>query len=244
MCAVKKNAQVSDWRRRYQVALRKCLALGSGSGRRSASLLGRQAVALGLETLEVARIHEQALATLISMTDSTKTRERAVRRGKSFFAETIIPIERTHRSALKATACVHRLIQTLRQRTAESSASTRRLKRSIIRRQGSEKALKKSGIHRAWLLAQSQRLQKQLQLLTHASLATHEDARRKLSRGLYDDVAQALLGIHVRLLTLKKSAHAGTETVKKEIAETRRLVKESVKRISQFDHEYGGHEKT
>jgi hypothetical protein len=49
---------------RYVTALRKSLKQGPRASLQPALRLGRQAVALGLETLELARIHERALATL------------------------------------------------------------------------------------------------------------------------------------------------------------------------------------
>ena len=58
------------------------------------------------------------------------------------------------------------------------------------------------------------------------------------------EIAQALIAIDLRLLTLKKAARASTARLKKEIAKTQRLVKESVKRIDQFAHEFGIQHKT
>ena len=47
--------------RRYQAALRRYLQQGPAASLHPAVRLGRQAVALGLETLDLAVIHEQAL---------------------------------------------------------------------------------------------------------------------------------------------------------------------------------------
>ena len=49
---------------RYRASLQKHLKQGLRASLQPARRLGRQAVALGLETLDVARIHEGALATL------------------------------------------------------------------------------------------------------------------------------------------------------------------------------------
>ena len=72
-------------------------------------------MALGLETLDVARIHEQALLELVS-TYSPGARDGIFRRAGIFFAETITPIEKTHRSALEANARLSRLNESLRRR--------------------------------------------------------------------------------------------------------------------------------
>ena len=52
------------WAKRYPAALRNYLGQGPRSSLRPALGLGRQAAALGLEPLDVARIHEQALKAL------------------------------------------------------------------------------------------------------------------------------------------------------------------------------------
>ena len=54
-------------------------------------------MALGLETLDVARIHEGALAAL----EASRSRDGVIKRAEIFFAEAITPIEETHRAALK-----------------------------------------------------------------------------------------------------------------------------------------------
>ena len=66
--------------------------------------LGRQAMAIGLETLDLARIHEQALITLVLPSYSPGTRDAMVRRAGTFFAEAITPIEKTHRTARRPTS--------------------------------------------------------------------------------------------------------------------------------------------
>ena len=159
-------------------------------------------------------------------------------RAKSFFAETIVPIEKTHRAALKADVRVNQLTRTLRRRTVESSASTRRLKRSIIQRQGVEESLKKSGDHYTQLLTESRRLQKRLRHLTREMLSAQEDERQKASHQLHDEIAQTLIAIDLPLLTLKKAAKASTASLKEEIANTRRMVKESGQRLNRFAHEF------
>ena len=233
------KANMSKWSGRYLAALRTYLKQSPRASLQPASRLGCQAAALGLETLDVARIHEQALTTLVGPGGSSGTRAGMLKRANTFFAEAIAPIERTHRAALKADIQVNQLNQTLRQRTREWSEAARHLKRGIVQRQLAEEALKKSGNHRTKLLKDSGRLQKHLRHLTHEILAAQEDDRQKISRQLHDEIAQILLGINVRLLTLKKAAKANTGSLKKEIASTQRLVKQSVKTINRFAREFG-----
>ena len=65
--------------REYQAALHRYLGERSTSSPRSATKLGHQAVALGLETLDVALIHESALLALALPATSPAIRERKVK---------------------------------------------------------------------------------------------------------------------------------------------------------------------
>ena len=59
------KTKLNDLSRRYQAALKKHLGQGPRAGPPSADRFGRQALAIGLETLDLAKIHEQALAELM-----------------------------------------------------------------------------------------------------------------------------------------------------------------------------------
>ena len=225
--------------RRYHAALRHYLEQGSTASLKPALRLGRQAVVLGLETLDLALIHDQALIAKALPIDPRSARDRILHRAGSFFAEAILPMEETHRLALDANVRLSRLNRALNQRTRDLSESNRKLRREIARRKAVEQALKKSGEHARKLLKESRGLEKHLQRLTHQILSAQEDKRKKISRDLHDEIAQTLLGINVRLLTLKKEATVNTEGLKKEIASTQRLVGKSVKTMSRFAREFG-----
>ena len=163
--------------------------------------------------------------------------EWAVERAKIFFAEAVTPIEKTHSAALKADARLDEVNKTLDRRTTDLAASNRSLKHGIIRRKAVEEALKKSGGHSHRLLEESRRLHQYLRHLTYRILTAQEDKRKKISRDLQDEVAQTLLGINVRLLTLRKEAAANAKGFKKEIASTQRLVNKAGKTIKRFARE-------
>lgn len=227
---------------RYQVVLRKHLKGGPGTSLRPAIGLGRQAVAMGLETLDLAGIHETALAALVLPSYSSATRRGMIKRAGLFFAEANTPIERTHRAALNASAEFRRSSKRLARRIGELETSRQQVRHGIVRREGAEEALRKSGEHYTQLLEESRRLQKHLQHLTRRVLLTQEDKRKKISRDLHDEIGQTLLGINVRLLALKIAAAAKTEGFSKEIAGTQRLVTQSMKTISRFAHGFGRHQ--
>jgi signal transduction histidine kinase len=232
--------KLSAMSQQYVTALKKHLKQGPRASLAPARGLGRRAVAIGLETLDVARIHAGALATL----EASSSRDGMIKRAEIFFAEAITPIEKTHRAALKANLHLSRLHKTLGRRTMDLAASNRSLKQGIARRKAAERALKKSGERSQKLLDESRRLQKHLQHLTHRILSAHEDKRKKISHDLQDEIAQTLLGINVRLLTLKKEAAVNAKGLQKEIAGTQRLVDMSVKSLDRFTREFGKHYET
>ena len=219
----------------YTAALRRHLKGGRGASLQSARRLGRQAVASGLETLDLARIHVVALASL----EASGSRDGIIKRAELFFIEAITPIERTHRASREASGDLNRLTKTLGRRTAELATSGSHLKQGIVQRKAAEQALKNSGKHRAGLLEQSHLLQERLRQMTRRILLAQENKRAKISRELHDEIAQTLLGINVRLVALKKDATVNAKGLKKEVASTRRLVEKSKKTLSRFVGELG-----
>ena len=219
----------------YVTALRTHLRPGARAGLQPALELGRQAVALGVETLELARMHERALVTL----DIAKGRNDQLKQAETFFTEAITPIVETHRAARQSKNDLNRLKLTLSRRTLELAATNLQLKRGVVRRKSVETALKKSGVHYARLLKDSLHLQKGLRQLTHQVMAAQEDERKKISLELQDEVAQTLLGINVRLLTLKQESRVNTKGLKSEIASTQRLVARSARSVRRVAREFG-----
>jgi len=226
--------------RGYATALQKHLQQGRQASLAPARGLGRAAVALGLEALDVAKMHEGALASLAA---ASRKDGRSQRAGK-FFAEAVTPIEKTHWAAVKANAYLQQLDQTLGRRAGELVTANRCLKQGIAKRKAVEHALKKSAAHYAQLVKSSQRLQKHLRHLAHQILTSQEVARTKTSHELHDEIAQTLLGINVRLLLLKKEATANAADLKKEIASTQRLVEHSLKTMSRFARDFGKQHET
>jgi two-component system chemotaxis response regulator CheB len=216
-------------------ALRKHLKQGPQAGLQPALGLGRQAAALGLETLDLARIHERAIVTL----EAASGKDGIEKRAEIFFTEAIIPVVETHRAARQSKTRLNRLNKTLSQRTEELAASKRQLQRGVVRRKVMEDAFKKSGQHHKKCLEESLQLQKRLRQLTHRVMASQEDERKNISRELQDEIAQTLLGINVRLLSLKQHARNNTRGLKNEIASTQALVLKSAKSVRRVAREIG-----
>ena len=222
-CAKELKRKLNQLSGRYTAALRQHLELGPRASLLPALGLGRRAVVLGLETLDLARIHERAVNTL----ELASKKNGFLHRAEIFFTEAITPIEETHLAARKSQTHLRQLTEMLGRRTAELAATNGQLQRGIVRRKTVEAALKKSGERYGRLLKDSVQLQESLRKLTHRVLAAQEDERKNISHELQDEIAQTLLGINVRLLTLKQEARSNTKGLRNEIASTQQLVAKS-----------------
>src|ERR1043165_5199595 len=114
---------VLDISHRYQAALRTHLKHGPQSSVKSVRGLGSQALAAGLQTLDLAKLHEQILVNEFLPACPPTKRAAVIKQAGIFFAIAITPIEKTHRSATQATAHLKKFIETLSQRTVELAAS-------------------------------------------------------------------------------------------------------------------------
>ncbi len=221
---------------RYAAALRQHLKAGPGASMQPAYRLQDVRPSPSAWKRSIwARIHEQALVSL-KVSASSNGHHKARRR---FFHRSA----HSHcgdctRMARRSKLDLCRLNETLDRRTLELAATNRQLQRGIVRRKGVEAALKKSGFHYTRLLKDSLNLQEGLRELTHQVLAAQEDERKKISRELQNEIAQTLLGINVRLLTLKSEARSNTKGLKNEIASTQRLVLKSAKSVRRVAREF------
>lgn len=223
--------------RRYQAALRRHLKQGERASLDSARGLGSQALAAGLQTLDLAKLHEETLVSELLPGCPADKRAGLIKQAGSFFAAAIIPIEKTDRSALEADLQLKQFIETLSQRTVELAASNLELRQEVIHRKAAEEALKESERHYSQLLEQSVHLQDELRRLSRQILSAQEDERREISRELHDVIGQTLTSINLRLATLKKEAALNTEGLDRNISHAQRLVEKSVNIVHRFARE-------
>jgi len=222
---------------RYQDALRTQMKQGRQASLAAARGVGSQALAAGLQTLDLAKLHEETLVSELLPGCPAAKRDALIQRAGSFFAEAIIPLEKTHASTHEAAAYLRNIIESLSRRTIELAASNRDLNLEVGQRKAAQAALKKSERHYSQLLGQSDRLQQQLRQLSRQILSAQEEERKEISRELHDVIAQTLTGINVRLSALSKAAALNTKGLDRNIARTQKLVEKSVDIVHRFARE-------
>lgn len=222
----------------YLAALRSYLQQGTPSDTRAAHDLGSQALASGLDTLDLARIHDQALLTLLAESPSSVPPEDLTRRAEVFFTEAIMPIEGTHRLALEAATDMQQASSSLERRTLDLADSRRVLQEQIAGRRIAEDALRINEDASSQLLKDSRMLEEHLQGMARKVLSANEAERRKMSLQLNDEIVQSLLAINLRMLALKKEVADNHADLTREIAVTQRLVEDSAQIIRHLADEF------
>ncbi len=204
----------------YIGKLRSYLRKASKTHAQEALELGRQSVALGLDTLELEQIHQSALDAL----QISEGKGELIAQAGRFFAAATAPIVVMHSEACRRTRELAQLKVALRERTSALNEAQRTLRYHSEKRKGSEAAFVARGKHCSNLLRESHQVQDRLRLLTHNVLKNHERQRSKLSHELQDDLAQNLLGINVRLLLLRTKIGKESKGLSSDLTETQRLV--------------------
>ena len=226
------------WARRYHAALDRHLHPGTRRADDSATRLGRQAVALGLQTLDLVRQHGRALAAVAANVTPVKPGNRGfLARAQVFFIEAITPMADGHRIAMESHAQCQAAKQALRLQTANLATVQARLREEVARREGVEESLRQSQQHSRELLERSRLMQEQLRHLSRQILLAQEEERKEISRELHDDIAQTLSGINVHLQALSEESISSAHGLRRRISSTQRLVAKSVNIVHRFARE-------
>jgi signal transduction histidine kinase len=222
----------------YLAALRSYLAHGAPPDTRAAHDPGAQALASGLDTLDLAKILDHALLALLADLPLSITPEDLTRRAEVFFTEAIMPIEGTHRLALEAATDMQQASSSLERRTLDLADSRRVLREQIAGRRIAEDALRINEDASSQLLKDSRMLEEHLQGMARKVLSANEAERRKMSLQLNDEIVQSLLAINLRMLALKKEVADNHADLTREIAVTQRLVEDSAQIIRHLADEF------
>ncbi len=233
--AMTKNIRI-QFARRYHAALRLYLRQHPRGRLRVASSLGCAAAGLGLDRLDLARVHDRAVAALVSPLPPTNGQNGngAPTPAGGFLLAALSPIEQTHQAAASQPP-QHDGV--LRRRTAALAVARRQIRREIARRKTGERQLVQAAQHYSLLLARSRREQDESRRLARLVLSAQEEERREISRQLHDEVAQILAGINVQLATLRDTAAINSRGLRQRIAKTQRLVEHSVQVVHRYARE-------
>ena len=222
---------------RYLTELRAHLGKkAQGNGDRAQGM-GRAALAEGMVALDMARMHEHAMAVLATSFDFVGTFSDSITRAGFFFTQALIPLEAAERATRESNRLLRQRNETLRLHTAALANGNRRLEREIVRRKTGEAAILKGKAQYQTLFLESQVMQRKLRQLTHQIISAQEEERKEISRELHDEVVQTLVGINVQLSALGKGASVGLHALKEKIARTQRLVESSVNAVHRFARE-------
>ncbi len=120
------NRRVSSLARQYTTTLQDYLVVQQETDLQQAYQLGREAIARGMGVLQMVRLHQQALASCLSLLPAAE-RTRTLSAAETFFLETLSPFEATHRGFHEANQRLRQLNDTLEHRNAELAALNRSL---------------------------------------------------------------------------------------------------------------------
>ncbi len=228
----------------YAAALRRYLAQPREALRQEAYELGRAALGLELGVLDMVRIHQEALAWRKLPSPAAKVPARELKAAETFLVESLSPFEAAHRGFCKAHLALRRLNGALQRRNAELVAMNRALEMEVKERQRVERALQESGDHYRQLFHQASvmheqacLMQERLRGLSSQILHAQEEERKRISRELHDEIGAALTAIGTRLAMLPANANMHPDLLKEKIAETQRLLGQTMEAVHRFARE-------
>ena len=196
--------------------------------------LGETALKMGVGTLDLAKIHEAALKSILSSPAIVLNQEVTTQRATVFFNKALTPIEETHPIVVEAAAELHETHLDLYQRTEDLASSRRQVARKIEQRNVAEDALHTSEETCGQLLIKSRVLQEELRLLSRRLLSVQEEERKRISRELHDIIAQTLTGINLQLALFKSKAVSDAADFHEKIGKTQQLIEKSVNTVHRF----------
>jgi signal transduction histidine kinase len=217
------NKQARNLSVQYAVRLRGFLAQDEERFLTQAYELGRKLLRRGLGLLDLARIHQQALASCRFPSWPTGEKERALNAAESFLMAALAPFEAAHRGFREANLRLHQLNKALQHRNAQLAAITRELERSEQ--------------HYRELFGQARLMEEDLRNLSSQILHVQEEERGRLSRELHDEVGQALALMELNLALVKRNGAVEPTLLKQKIADTQHLLATTRESVHRFARE-------
>jgi PAS domain S-box-containing protein len=129
---------------RYRDALSTYAASGEEVHLEAAYELGRNALNAGLGVLDMVRLHQEALVTLVASTSAPVATVRLAKAVETFLLEALSPFEAAHRGFRDACERLRHLNDTLNERNAQLASANVRLEQEIVGRKAAQEAAEHS----------------------------------------------------------------------------------------------------
>ena len=217
------NRPASNLASQYAIGLQGYLAQEEERLLVQAYEVGRKLLRRGLGLLDLACIHQQALASCRFPSWPTGEKARAHNAAESFLMAALAPFEAAHRGFREANLRLHQLNEALQHRNAELAAMTRELEHSEQ--------------HYRELFEQARLMEEDFRNLSNQILHVQEEERGRLSRELHDEVGQTLALMDLNLALLKKSGTAEASVLQQKIADTQHLLATTRETVHRFARE-------
>jgi len=214
------NNQLPTLSKDYAATLRQYLTNQREAALERAYELGRTASLEGLGILDMARVHQEALAELIRIPAGPKIDEEVLKSAETLLFEALSPFEAAHRG-----------FRELNDRLQERN---RELEAEVSERKRAEDALRQSEMHYQRLFNEARDMQESLRGLSNQILRTQEDERKRISRELHDEVGQSLTAISVTLTRLTNNGADYSSLTAESLAHTQKLLQETMKTVHAF----------
>ncbi|HEY3129255.1 MAG TPA: sensor histidine kinase [Acidobacteriota bacterium] len=205
----------SDFAAEYITALAEHLKEPREAALVQAYELGRKALSSGLGVLDTAKVHQEALATLLMRATALPEAAQMAKEAQAFFAETLSPFEMTHRGFRDAYAALQELNKTLEHRAGELAAANRELQNEITERKQAENSLRQ---------------------LSGRLLELQDEERRRMARELHDTTGQTLAALAVNLSLVDGSTGKLEGRASKALGDAMELVEECSREIRTFSY--------
>ncbi|MBI4454997.1 MAG: PAS domain S-box protein [Acidobacteria bacterium] len=138
------NQALDELAEQYAWTLQNYVAEPGEAALRRAYELGRRALGDQVGVLDIARIHQEALGTLLSSSLTPEKILPMVARAGLFFMESLSAYEMTHRGFQEAIVTLRQVNETLKHRATELTETNQKLEDEVIDRKHAEERLQKS----------------------------------------------------------------------------------------------------
>jgi PAS domain S-box-containing protein len=128
----------------YRAALSTYAASGEEEHLQAAYELGRSALNSGFGVLDMVRLHQEALVTMVSSTTAPVATVRLAKAVETFLMEALSPFEAAHRGFRDACQRLKQLNETLAERNELLGATNQRLQEEVVGRKAAQEAVEES----------------------------------------------------------------------------------------------------